>query len=328
MGKKKKKQDTFPRRAMKLLCKLLGVVLAVMLVLSFGFQYLLNQIGTIQTIQAQDQSLLERVTQTVESGKLKNLSFMEGRNAVNILLIGQDHREGETAQARSDSMILCTFRKDTNELTMTSILRDLYVPIPGYHDNRINAAYSFGGMALLKQTVQENFDVSIQGCVEVDFSQFSQIIDLLGGVELELRQDEADYINKETGASHVAGVQWLSGPEALVYSRIRSLDADSDFSRTARQRKVLTAMFNAYRQAGVGQLLSLVREVLPMITTDLNGGQLVLLAAEIAPHLSGCQLSSQRIPADGTYADKTIDGMAVLVADMAKNREILQGILE
>lgn len=324
---KKKKRKSFAHSAMKLLCTLLGLILAVMLAVTFGFQYLLNQIDTAPE-ESVPTRLAELVSQTFQSGGLTSLSLGQQRNTVNILLIGQDHREGEDTQARSDSMILCTFRKDTDELTMTSILRDLYVPIPGHHDNRINAAYSYGGMALLKQTVEENFDVSIQGCVEVDFSQFSQIIDALGGVELELRQDEADYINRETGASLSAGVERLAGAEALTYSRIRSLDADSDFSRTNRQRKVLTAIFNSYRQAGVGQLLGLVREVLPMISTDLNRGQLVLLAAELAPHLAGCQLNSQRIPADGTFTDRTIDGMAVLVADMQSNRELLHKTME
>lgn len=324
---RKKKRDTFARSAMKLLCTLLGLILAVMLALTFGFQYLLDQIGTAPE-EPSSGGLLQMVSQTVQNGTLTSLSLGESRNTVNILLIGQDHREGETAQARSDSMILCSFHKDTDELTMTSILRDLYVPIPGHHDNRINAAYSYGGMSLLKQTIEENFGISIQGCVEVDFSQFSQIVEVLGGVELELRQDEADYINKETGSSLRSGLQRLSGPEALTYSRIRSLDADSDFSRTNRQRKVLTAIFNGYRQANVSQLLNLVREVLPMITTNLNRGQLVLLAAELAPHLSGCEINSQRIPADGTFTDQTIDGMAVLVADMEKNRLLLQKTTE
>lgn len=321
---KKKKRDTFARSAMKLLCTLLGLILAVMLAITFGFQYLLDQIGTAPEAPSGSNGLLQMVTDTVENSSFTALSLGQRRNTVNILLIGQDHREGESEQARSDSMILCSFHKDTDELTMTSILRDLYVPIPGHHNNRINAAYSYGGMSLLKQTIEENFDISIQGCVEVDFSQFSQIIELLGGVELELRQDEADYINTETGSSLSAGLQRLSGPEALTYSRIRSLDIDSDFSRTNRQRKVLTAMFNGYRQANVSQLLDLVRVVLPLITTDLNRGQLVLLAAELAPHLSGCEITSQRIPVDGTFTDQTIDGMAVLVADMEKNRLLLQ----
>lgn len=326
--KKKKKRNSLAHSAMKLLCTLLGLILAVMLAFTFGFQYLLDQIGTAPESPSGSSGLLQMVSQTVQNGSLPSLSLGQQRNTVNILLIGQDHREGEDAQARSDSMILCTFRKDSDELTITSILRDLYVPIPGHHDNRINAAYSYGGMSLLKQTIEENFDISIQGCVEVDFSQFSQIIELLGGVELELRQDEADYINKETGSTLSAGLQRLSGPEALTYSRIRSLDVDSDFSRTNRQRKVLTAIFNGYRQANVPQLLNFVREVLPMITTDLNRGQLVLLAAELAPHLSGCQLNSQRIPADGTFTDQTIDGMAVLVADMQANRELLHETVE
>ena len=92
-----------------------------------------------------------------------------GSRIVNILLVGQDRLEGE-GRTRSDSMILCTFNKRTRELTLTSFLRDLYVQIPGYGGNRINAAYAYGGMELLEQTLEQNFGVQVDGIVEVDFS--------------------------------------------------------------------------------------------------------------------------------------------------------------
>ena len=245
-----------------------------------------------------------------------------GSGIVNILFIGQDRREGETT-ARSDSMILCTYHRKTGDVTMTSFLRDLYVPIPGHHHNRINAAYSEGGTALLDQTLRENFALHIDGNVEVDFSQFSQIIDLLGGVKLELREDEAAEINKETGS----GVQVLNGEQALTYARIRKLDADGDFSRTSRQRKLMNALLGSYRNIKWKDLLPLIDELLPLISTDMNYGKLVLLAMEILPKLSDAQVASQRIPADGTFTDEKIDGMAVLCADLEANRQLLRETL-
>ena len=244
---------------------------------------------------------------------------------VNILLIGQDSREGES-QARSDSMILCTLDREADRLTTTSFLRDLYLPIPGHGSNRINAAYSFGGMPLLEQTLEENFGITIDGAIEVDFQQFSGIIDMLGGVSIELRQDEAEFLNQETGSELTEGTHTLTGHQALTYSRIRSLDRDGDFSRTSRQRKVLQALLEGFRNAKPSELLSLARQLLPMISTDLNQGQLLMLALEIAPQLSGLQMSSQRIPADGTFFDDTIDGMQVLVADLDAARQLLQTI--
>lgn len=317
---RKKPRETLARSAMKLLCTLLGIILAVMIAATWSFQYLMDQ---IRTIPPSDASALPVFSLSAVTEKVTSLSTVtDKKRVVNILLIGQDRREGES-QARSDSMILCSFQPDTGNLTMTSFLRDLYLPIPGHGSNRINAAYAYGGMNLLEQTIEENFDIAINGSVEVDFQQFSGIIDLLGGVAIELRQDEAEVINRETGSSLTAGEQLLTGQQALTYSRIRSLDPDGDFSRTGRQRKVMDALLGTVRQAGPGSVVSLVNQLLPMITTNLSSGRLLLLAMELAPELLDLQSTSQQIPADGTFSDSTVDGMQVLVADLEANRDIL-----
>ncbi|MDO5401635.1 MAG: LCP family protein [Eubacteriales bacterium] len=246
----------------------------------------------------------------------------EPGKTVNLLLIGQDRLPGER-RARSDSIILCTFRTGTGELILTSFLRDLYVSIPGNGSNRINAAYTFGGIPLLTDTLRENFAVEVDGSIEVDFSQFAQIIDVLGGVELELRQDEAEVINLETGSALTAGTHVLSGSQALSYSRIRRLDADGDFSRTQRQRKVLEQLLESYRDANLVTVAKVLKGILPMITTDLSTRELLSLALELFPLLSDLSTQTQRIPADGTYRDEKIDGMCVLVADMKKARQLL-----
>lgn len=243
----------------------------------------------------------------------------------NILLVGQDHQEGEPC-ARSDTIILCTLDPAGKQLTLTSFLRDLYVPISGHGNNRINAAYAFGGTALLKQTLEEVFDLEIHGCVEVDFSQFCQIVDLLGGVTISLRQDEAELINLETCASLSEGEQLLNGQQALSYARIRRLDKDGDFSRTDRQRRVLRAIWDAYRESGTATMLRLLQKVLPMITTDMSTTQILGCAMSILPQLSDIRITSQRIPQNGQYTDQRIDGMWVLVPDLEAAREILQKI--
>lgn len=322
---RKKQPDSLPRAAMKLLCTLLGIVLGLMLAAACAFSFLMKQLNPINsTADTLPVFSLSAAWEGAEKAVSLSRGIRESR-VVNILLIGQDRREGEN-MARSDSMILCSLDRDSDRLTMTSFLRDLYLPIPGHGSNRINAAYSFGGMELLKQTMEENFDIAIDGAIEVDFRQFSQIIDLLGGVSIELRQDEANIINKETGSSLGEGTQLLTGDQALTYSRIRSLDRDGDFSRTGRQRKVMEALLREFRSAGTSTLLTLVNRLMPMITTDLSSGQLVMLALELAPQLSRLQTTSQRIPADGTYTDKTIDGMQVLAADLDAARKLLQDI--
>lgn len=311
---------------MKLLCTLLGLVLAVMLGATLLFRQYLDQIHYTPSSVAEAFSVQE-VFDGISLGFSKDDRIGgSGSDLINILLVGQDAREGED-QSRSDSMILCTYNKTTEQLTMTSFLRDLYVPIPGFGSNRINAAYSFGGTPLLKKTIDQNFRVAIDGSIEVDFTHFSEIIDQLGGVEIELRQDEADVINQQTGSRLGEGIQKLDGFQALTYARIRSLDMDGDFSRTNRQRKVINALVDSLRGSSIQELTPVIGNILPMLTTDLNRGQLFLYALEILPHLSQMEIRSQRIPADGTFTDQTVDGMSVLVADMDAQRQHLRNTL-
>lgn len=321
-----KPRDSLGRIAMKLLCTLLGIVLVVMLGGTLIFRHYLNQIQYTKPQASEDSSILS-VFSAIPLGNTDNHRIGgPGSDLLNILLIGQDAREGDE-QARSDSMILCSYNQKTNTLTMTSFLRDLYVEIPGYSSNRINAAYSFGGTKLLKKTLEHNFGLYIDGSLEVDFAHFSEIIDHLGGVEIQLRQDEANTINKQTGSNLTEGLQKLDGAQALVYSRIRNLDIDGDFSRTDRQRKVMAALVDAFREIRITELTPMLNDLLPMITTDLNPGQILLCALEVLPNLSVMETVSQRIPADGTAADQTINGMSVLVADMAAQRQYLQSTL-
>ncbi len=325
----KRTQSSPARAAMKRLCVMLGLILAVMLSITLYVQNLMIQnhythINDIPGFQLNLSGL--QFPQIDLGGLLSNLKSDKiggsGSDILNILLVGQDRREGEE-RARSDTMILCTYHKKTKQLTMTSFLRDLYVPIPDHGENRINAAYALGGMELLEETLEENFNLHIDGCVEVDFSQFAEIIDLLGGIDLSLRQDEADYINEETGSSLTEGTHHLSGPQALVYSRIRSLDADGDFSRTNRQRKVLSAIMSVCKDADLPQLMKLTEEILPMVSTDMSSAKLLKLALDLLPGLSDTELTSQYVPQEGTYTNENINGMSVLVADTPAIQEML-----
>ena len=316
-----KRKDSLARMGMKLLCTILGFVLVILLGATLLFRDSLHQIN-----RTPKETNLLSVFSAISLGSSADRIGGSGSDLLNILLIGQDAREGED-QARSDSMILCTYNKATRELTMTSFLRDLYVPIPGHGSNRINAAYAFGGTSLLKKTIDQNFQVTIDGCVEVDFTHFSDIIDQLGGVEIELRQDEAQVINQQTGSDLTEGTHKLDGFQALTYSRIRSLDMDGDVSRTNRQRKLMNAVVESLRSVSIQDMTPLIGKILPMLTTDLSRGQLFLYALEVLPHLSDIQIHSQKIPADGTFTDKTIDGMSVLVADMDAQRQHLRNTL-
>ena len=321
---KQKEPFSLEKALWKLICFSLALILSGMLVTTAGFQFLLNQIQCSPSLSLPVSSMEDFLNPgDVNFQQLSADLTKKDSKVINILLIGQDRREEETT-ARADSIILCSFRKDDGTLTMTSFLRDLYLPIPGHGSDRINSAYAYGGAKLLKNTITENFDISVDGTIEVDFSRFASVIDVLGGVTIQLRQDEADYINQETGSSLTEGTQALTGQQALVYSRIRSLDADGDFSRTDRQRKVMRSVVDSYRNAGIPALMKLLKEILPMLSTDMTESRLLMLALEVFPMLSDLELSSQSLPAPGSCWDETIRGMAVLVADMDTLKSQLQ----
>lgn len=273
-----------------------------------------DNVSTAPVVREEDVDWGEEVVDVIETDD----------NIVNFMLIGQDARSnGELA--RSDSMILVTINKEAKTITLTSFLRDLYVKIPGYGDNKMNAAYALGGMKLLNETLEQNFGVQVEGNVEVNFNHFAEVIDALGGVDMELRQDEAGYINIGTGRYVLgSGMQHLDGEQALFYSRIRHLDADADFSRTNRQRKVINALIEKFRSTDVMTLMGLLKDILPMITTDLRNSEIIDYATDLLPILADCKVVSQRVPADGKYYFATINQMSCVVADMDAARELLK----
>lgn len=337
-----KQPRSFLYRVLRLVSIMLAVLLALLLSVTLYVRHVLNQINyapqdSIPTLTQEelDAYLATQVSRTTDDSiptiQPEEILFEEhtteiGGNdseIINILLIGQDRREGE-ARARSDTMILCTFHKDAGTLTMTSFLRDLYVQIPGYRDDRINTAYAAGGMKLLNETLEKNFGIHIDGNIEVDFTRFCQIVDMLGGVTLELRQDEAKAINALVPGNVTAGTQWLSGSQTLAYARLRNLDNDGDFSRTNRQRKVIAALIKAYKDSDLSSVLSMLADSIPVITTDLSEKQLLRYTVELFPMLADATIVSQHIPVEGTYVHRKIRDMAVLVADMDITRAILE----
>ena len=258
-----------------------------------------------------------------------------GQDIINILLIGQDRRNEK--RARSDSMILCTLNKKDKTLTMTSFMRDMYVQIPGYKDNRINASYAFGGMELLDATLVKNFGVEVDGNIEVDFNGFESVIDAVGGVDIHLTASEARHMEKNVqqgvyGAVEEwdlsEGVNHLNGKQALAYARNRSTGGDGDFGRTNRQRTVLNAVFQKAKTMNLTEMIELIKAILPLLTTDLTDAQILGFAMEAFPLLPELELKTQQIPGEGTYRMTKIRGMSVIVPDFEKNREILKKIME
>lgn len=337
---------------------ILGVVAVLLLaVVIVGMIYMESLLGMINKVddetlntmsQEEYQEFLDSMTETIPADYTGEILSREdvvweedaeeigqSENIINILLIGQDRR-GTTGRSRSDTIILCTVNKSTKTLTLTSFMRDMYVQIPGYEANRINVPYVLGGMKLLDRTLNTNFGVTVDGNIEVDFQGFMEIVDMMGGIEVELSQAEADYMNMnvswdvEDGTDKVwemtEGVNHLTGSQALSYARMRYV-GNGDYERTERQRRVLSLLIDKAKSLSISELNVLMQHALPMITTDLTDSEILGYALELFPLLPELTVNTLRIPADGAYEAKYVEEMAVLVPSLWRNRQILAEIM-
>lgn len=240
----------------------------------------------------------------------------------NILLLGVDG--SADSSSRSDSMILVSIDFTHMKIKLTSFLRDSWVEIPSKGKKaKLNAACTYGGPQLVVDTIEYNFGIDINHYVMVDFEMFTNIIDSLGGIDVEVTEKEAKFINRTTRHTVDSGDSvHLNGAEALVYCRIRKLD--SDYMRTYRQRKVITALIGQARTAGIGKLITTMQEVFPMIQTDMSAAEITGLVYKGGISILAFNIEQNRVPIDEhMYAD-TISGQWVEVVDIDAAKEYLQ----
>ena len=249
----------------------------------------------------------------------------------NILVLGSDARsEGEDEEVegqRADTMILFSIDKKNKQLKLTSFLRDTYVYIPDaeYYD-KLNAAFSLGGPQLTMDTLEYNFGVNIDQYVIIDFNVFKQLVDLIGGVPVEISEYEAEYMVNELHFTYIKeGVNNLNGNAGLWYCRMRYLD--DDFNRTERQRKFIKAFIGKVTKTNPLTLVNIVKEVLPNISTSISQGELVKIGLSTALSILSYDIVQQQIPAEGTWKYDDIDGASVIAVDEEMNAEILKNFL-
>ncbi|BCN32042.1 LCP family protein [Anaeromicropila herbilytica] len=251
------------------------------------------------------------------------------KKIINILLVGSDKRAEWTQAGRSDSTMIATLDLKHRKLKLTSLMRDMYVPIPGHDNNKFNAAYSFGGVSLLYQTIASDFGLKLDGYVLVDFEAFKAVINKVGGVKIELTDAEYEYLTTAYKKGPVLklkrGVNIMNGSQALAYSRIRQ-DNKGDFGRTERQRKVLQAIFTEAKSMSLTDLLGLVEELMPYISTDLSNDEIISYLKSIVM-LGTTTINQMRIPIDNSYTQDRINNMAVLIPDMDTNIKALNDFI-
>lgn len=236
-------------------------------------------------------------------------------NIENILIIGTDSRDVTRERGRSDALIVLSYNKKTEEIKMISILRDSLVPIEGHGWSRINHAYSWDGVGLCVNTVNQLFDLDIQRFVVVDFNGVTDFVDKVGGIDMNLTQAEANYINNySSGTLNLqAGKNHLNGDRALVYMRIRKID--SDFKRTERQRKVIEAVAKKIvAEKNLSEILDLTEFAFGLIKTNITFTELTGAVTDIATAAlrKGVDIQTQHVPYSDAYAYKYYNGMAIV----------------
>lgn len=294
----------------------------------------------------------EATTEATEPPTTEDPTYYEpGKlgKVVNILVVGQAAREEEVGKM-SDTMILCTVNKETKKLTLTSFPRDSYVKLPNYVDSsgkkhscgmqRINVnyalGYSWGGtldaMGMLNQCIYENYGAEVDFNVEINFASFERIIEMMGGIEIELTEAEANHMTNDLDGigSFEPGPNLLNGRQALHYARIRKID--SDMERGNRQKNLISTIINRVKSLSLKELNAMVDEILPSIVTNMSNEDITNCMLELLPLLPKLQIVSNQCPAEGTYYGDIVDiyGVmsGVIVPNLKTNRELLTAITE
>lgn len=284
---------------------------------------------------------------TIAGLDLSQYKLDSDTEVVNILLVGADKNsdeQDEDVDRRSDSMMIATLDVKHKKLKITSLMRDMYVEIPGYGGNKLNAAYSFGGIKLLYKTLAQNFGIKMDGYVEVNFDAFVNVIDELGGVEVNLTESEAlnlrqtNYIKRRKYRSVKKGKQIFNGQQALGYCRIRhgvrqpdgsypgvytASGKGDDYGRTERQRLMIQAILKKVKQLSAEELLALAEVILPNVKTDVSKQDIYSYLMTVF-RMGTTELHQFSIPIEGGYTNQTIRGQACLVPDLESNKSALK----
>ncbi len=269
--------------------------------------------------------------ESMPSSAVEKIDLLENENVLNILLLGTDERTSQFSDnARADSIMVLSLNTELHTIKLISIERGIGVPVPGRNDDWITHTFRYGGAKLTMDTVKELFKLDLDRYVRVNFHVFEDAINAIGGVDINLTQAEADYLNYylqwSSGKVKVVkeGTNCLDGYAALQYARIRKID--SDWKRIERQRTVIQAALNRVKNLELSQLNELANTILPMVQTNLTKGEITSLMLEIPGFISsGAQINDMTIPVDGTCWNSVgVDGRRMIGVDFERNARILR----
>lgn len=276
-------------------------------------------------------------TETTVSVANGGNTLLSSDNVLNILLFGQDSPATEEDHGRSDTTILLSIDNVHKKLKLTSFQRDTYVSIPGHGENKINSAFTFGGERLSIDTIETNFGIKVDKYATVDFSSFRQVIEALGGVDIELTLEEIKYINAQIDVNGQTDVTsflkydetkekqmvHLDGYQALWYARDRGEESlggnpeysfsGDDWDRTSRQRNLIQTIIKSLREnASLTELVSIANKIGPLVTTNLKKGDITFLVSNMMTYIK-YDMEELSLPTQGKWGyGTTPDGQSVI----------------
>lgn len=241
------------------------------------------------------------------------------KDITTIALFGVDAEDGK--KGRSDAIMLLTLDNEHKNVKLASIMRDSYVNIPEKGMDKINHAYAYGGPELSLKTINSNYGLNIRDYASVNFSTLPNIIDILGGVYIDVKSYEVDYIP----GVNSAGLQTLNGEKALAYSRIR-YSGNGDYERTERQRTVLNALFNKMATLSITEVPKYLGEILPFVETSLSNSEILSMATTTFK-MNNFNLNQARFPEDDLSHGEMIKGVWYLKFDIEETAKHLQSFI-
>lgn len=301
---------------------LLFAILAIVIYYGYAFVSFSQEV--------QKTKIVPHAPSAIDTGADKpGIPVWGGSERVNLLLMGVDRREMRPNEMpRSDSMMLVSIDTAAKTFTQFSILRDTYVEIPGYGKSRINAALGQGGPELAMEAVSQFTGLPVSYYILTDFEGFKGLIDAVGGVEINVEKNMRYHDPTDKGKYDIdlkKGLQHLDGNKALQYVRFRH-DATSDFTRTERQRKLLTVLSQQLKSgATVLQLPSILQSVQPFVQTNLSSTDMLKLAA-LGLTLHSTKADGYQLPQPGAFHDSNRGG-SVLIPSVDAVQEYVREVL-
>ena len=280
----------------------------------------------------------------------KQSSKISSEDVTNILLIGEDIRDTEEeSRGNTDVMMIISINTKNKTITMTSLMRDMYIYMAQFDEgNRLNSAYWHGGCEYLEQCIEDYFGIQIDRYARVNFYSFIDIVETVGGIDMEVSKAEAEgmkkpmaeqnkYLKNKKGTDYISDDIFagksdedkvklhLNGNQALAFARLRYV-GNSDYERTERQRRVISEIITEAKKLNLVQLDKLLNKVLPEINTDLTDGEIANLLLNAFDYMN-YDIQQLRIPADGYFTNEVIYSMDVLNPDFAANSAFIQYIV-